>query len=370
MDLTPGAIEISSTEVPSKMPYPSLALQQGKPGYRQHIAPAPPPKSLSAAVKSGSAGFFSSLGRKASMRTRGTQSATESREREKDARPPRRLVSKRAPPERNGGNGNGNGSANGGTPPESSTPSLTPVTTVSALPSLPTLGAPSLPGGPRAPRTKRASTMMISAPKPIISAPIPQAPLSAGPNGPAQSVQSALSSQSTQSNQSNVSGQGFSGYVTEPQGFSHRSDTGHTSQYQQSSMNLSEIPRRPEGPRRPASKIARTPSFPGPNSLRVSQAGNLRSTASFMPPPASHMTGMTSMSVDHTGSNPRVGPSSSTTSAAANRRQSQGRTSDEFSVQLDKLCDVLPHAERDTLALYLTRANGMVCFLPIIISLL
>ena len=44
------------------------------------------------------------------------------------------------------------------------------------------------------------------------------------------------------------------------QGYAH-SDLGHASQYQQPAMNLSEIPRRPDGPR-PVSKLTRTPSFP------------------------------------------------------------------------------------------------------------
>jgi len=36
----------------------------------------------------------------------------------------------------------------------------------------------------------------------------------------------------------------------------------------------------------------------------------------------------------------------------------QSRASEEFNRDLDKLCDVLPHVPKDTLAIYLSKADG------------
>ncbi|KAG8832911.1 hypothetical protein FRC17_000353 [Serendipita sp. 399] len=243
----------------------------------------------SSTSKLGPAGFLATLSRKTSMRTRGTQSATESREKEAKA-PPRKLVSSRSLAARSNGSG-------GGTPP-----STTPATTPAPLPPV----APTLPGGPRPPRPKRASTMIISAPKPIISAPIPITPLSANPA---------------------------------------TSTFSHNSEYPDSSPSMvaqplsisKEPPKAPEGPRAPGPRLARTPSFPG--HVRVSSSGNLRSTASFKPAPTPLSTTMTGQS---------------NTSGASNTRE---RPSLE-EANLNMLCDVMPHVPRETLALYLRKANG------------
>lgn len=48
-----------------------------------------------------------------------------------------------------------------------------------------------------------------------------------------------------------------------------------------------------------------------------------------------------------------------------NKLPGQGRDSNEFTRQLDKLCDILPNANRETLAIYLDRASGQVCLFTI-----
>ncbi|KAG8837223.1 hypothetical protein FRC18_009743 [Serendipita sp. 400] len=290
MDLTPINGEISSTEVPSSIPYPTLALRQQHTGSRSIISSAPSAKSTTSSTsKSGPSGFLATLSRKTSMRTRGTQSATEGREKESKTTP-RKLVSSRSLAARSTGSG-------GSTPPSS-----TPITISAPLPAV----APSLPGGPRPPRPKRASTMMISAPIPIISAPIPIPPASAHPDTVA-----------------------FSNY-------SDYQNTSH-SMVAQPLLISREPPKAPEGPRAQAPRLARTPSFPGP--VRVSSNGNIRSTASFKPSTTPLSTAMT-------------GQSNTSGSSHARERPSLEEAN------LNMLCDVMPHVPRDTLALYLRRANG------------
>lgn len=304
IDITPASGEFASSEVPSTIPYQSLARQHNT-GSRPLIPPIPPAKTSIGSVVSGSATFLATLGRKASMRTRGTQSATESREREPRSAP-RKLVSTRSPALRSNG-----------TPPLPSTP-------VSAAPALPS--APTIPGGPRAQRPKRASTMVAAGTKPIISAPIPIPPHSrSDPIPPPPPMAPEPLTHET--------GPGEASWSTKPL-----------------PLNLTkDVPRAPEGPR-PPSKITRTPSFPGPGSTRVSTNGNLRSTVSFRPIPSP--LGMAS-----TGSSSKVTQSDVGIGA---RRQDRPMDSREFDRQLNKLCDVLPHVSRDTLAIYLSRADGQV----------
>lgn len=295
IDLTPGGAEISTSEVPSTLPYPILALQQQKTGSRPAAPPIPPPKSsISSAVKSGSATFLATFGRRASVR-KGTQSATEARDREKEPKAaPRKLVSSRAPLSR---------------PGDTTPPPPTPNRSNTILPT-----APTLPGGPRSQRPKRASTMMIGPPKPIISSPIPitQGPLSTSSNN---------------------------GYP-EPS-FSNDEDPADSPRsIPAQPMKLSkEVPRPPDGPR--AQRISRTPSFPG--SSRV-PSGNLRSIVSFKP-----------------SASPLVMQSSgSRTAVGITPEAVQSRASEEFNRDLDRLCDVLPHVPKDTLSIYLSKADGRV----------
>jgi hypothetical protein len=300
IDLTLGGAEIPANEVPSTLPYPILALQQQKTGSRPVMPPIPPPKSsISSAVKSGSANFLATFGRRASMRSKGTQSATEARDREKEPKAtPRKLVSTRAPASRSG---------------DTTPPPPTPSRSNTILPT-----APTLPGGPRPPRPKRASTMIIGPPKPIISSPIPiaQAPISASTsNG---YPESSPNDDELADSPTNIAAQ---------------------------PMKLSkEVPRPPEGPRAP--RISRTPSFPG--STRISSSGNVRSTASFKPS-ASPLMMQTS------------GPKSA---VGMTTEPAQSRASEEFNRDLEGLCDVLPHVPKDTLAIYLSKADGRVSVHP------
>lgn len=295
IDLTPSGTEISATELPSSLPYPVLALSQQLTGNRPAVPPIPPAKSsISSAVKSGSANFLATFGRRASVKGRGSQSGSAGEGKEKEPRStPRKLVSARGPPSRNGDT----------TPPSSSTPSRSNT----LLPLIPTL-----PGGPRAPRPKRSSTMMIGPPKPIISAPIPITP------GPVST------SSSNAYPDSNVE--------------IDRSDS-PTDLTPQPMTLTKEVPRAPEGPR-PQNRLTRTPSFPG--SARISASGISRSVVSFKPSASPLATQMS-------GSRSAVG---------AGTQASSPRGSQEFSRDLDKLCDVLPHVPRDTLAIYLSRAEG------------
>ncbi|PVF96334.1 hypothetical protein CPB86DRAFT_816454 [Serendipita vermifera] len=291
VDLLAGDVEMSSSEVPSTLPYPSLALRQHMTGSQIAIPPSPSTKSsISSVVKNGPASLFATLGRKASMRPKGSQSATETREKEPRSTP-RKLVSSRSPALR-----------------ANDTPSHpTPPTMSSSLPAV----GPSLPGGPRAPRPKRASTMMISAPRPIISNPIPiiSAPVTAHPTSTEFDRDTDLSD------------------------FSNLPPI--------TPYNLTTVPRAPEGPR-PLGKVTRTPSFPG--SARVSSGGNLRSTASFRP-----------------SAPPSEAPKSTVGHAMTEvpSRSPPMEHTREFKQSLDMLCDIMPNVARETLAVYLAKADGL-----------
>lgn len=303
IDITPGGGEFTSSEVPSSLPYQALARQQT--GSRSIIPPITPNRTGLGSVVSGSATFLATLGRKASMRSRGSQSATESRDKESKSTP-RKLVSTRSPAYRQNG-----------TPPMPSTP----LSTVGALPPTPVLpSAPTIPGGPRAQRPKRASTMMVPGTRPIISAPIP-----IPPHSNSDPIPTSTPAAPTTEEPDNEDAAWLAKAVP---------------------LNLTkDVPRPPEGPR-PPSKIARTPSFPGPGSTRVSANGNMRSTMSFRP-----------LGMNTTGGTSKVTQSDV---GIGMRRPERTRNSNEFDRQLNKLCDVLPHVSRDTLAVYLTRADGQV----------
>lgn len=291
VDLTPSGTEISATELPSSLPYPVLALHQQHTGSRPAPPPIPPPKSsISTAVKSGSANFLATFGRRSSVKSKGSQSGSAGEGKEREARStPRKLVSARAPPSRTGDT----------TPPSSSTPSRSNT----LLPLI-----PSLPGGPRAPRPKRSSTMMIGPPRPIISAPIPITPVSTGYSETSHDVDHAESP---------------------------------TDMIPQPMQLTKEVPRAPDGPRA-QNRLTRTPSFPG--SARVSSSGNLRSVVSFRP-------NASPLAMQQSGSRSAVG---------AGTQAPESRSSQEFSRDLDKLCDILPHVPKDTLAIYLSRSEGRV----------
>lgn len=297
IDLTPVMMDISSNEVPSTIPYPTLALRQQMTGSQVQTPTTPSSKtSLSSAVKSGPVGFLASLSRKTSVRARGSQSATESREKERST--PRKLISARSAAARSTGSN---------TPPSVSTPS----TTVSALPALPSM-TPTLPGGPRPPRPKRASTMMISAPKPIISAPIPIPPLSANP------MNAEFPNTEFPNNSDEIT---------------------YDSTFPIQPLTIPrDAPRPPEGPRA-LNRLSRTPSFHG--STRISSSGNVRSTASLKPAPSATSTGL-----------------SSAPSRPPETAHSSSRGSNEFTRAIDELSVILPNVPRDVLGGYLRRANG------------
>lgn len=283
VDITPGAADLTTPDVAATLPYPMLARQMQK-----SQAPFPPPSkssSLASVVKAGSANFFSTLGRKTSMRRAGisgTQSATEARD------GPRKLVSNRTPAIRSG--------------------------SISAMgisgPILPPL-SPTIPGGPRAPRKNRASTLMLGSQKPTLpEIPLPEIPPTPM-RGEVPNISTPASAPAT--------------IETAPQ----MSLT--------MSISLNTIPRAPGGPRPLTSgplsaQLTRTPSFPG-----TSKTGdNMRSTASYRPSTAGPLS---TIPYDNDAA----------------------LSSQEFARNLNKLCDVIPHADRATLAGYLTRANGEVC---------
>jgi len=166
--------------------------------------------------------------------------------------------------------------------------------------------APSIPGGPRAPRVKRASTLIApSNVYPPISAP-PLASQASSSQGSAASAESAPQMSLTMS------------------------------------ISLSTMPGVPNGPRPqrsnspPGVPLTRTPSFPGP--ATNSGASKMRPTLSFRP---STSGGIAS-------------PSSSFQPSTIDK------SSPQFTKNLNQLCDVMPHADRDILAGYLIRANGEV----------
>lgn len=306
IDLTPGAGG-GPTELgdgPPPLPYPSLAMKQLQQGNAYNLRPNANTNNLSAPRKS--TGFFSSLGRKASTKTKvpGDSSGQENRERE---RVRRKLY--RAPPY------------------GSSTSQLGHVSDVGNSSSKASLVAlvPSIVGGPRAPpgKPKRASTVLVIGPPQLIHPPPPaQYPLKPSKRSSLDAFMSAASSSSST-----------------------------VALHQPMAFQTNIVPPAPEGPR----LVTRTPSFPGHSSSSLSiNRGN-----GLTPPDASVNGGGGNGPERHSKLRQAV-------SYQPPRRPSDNGP---FEKSLDKLCDFMPDLEREILADYLRQAGGQVSILVPIITL-
>jgi hypothetical protein len=233
IDLTPGAGG-GPTELgtgPPRVPYPSLAIKQLQQGSAYNFKSNSNSSNNLLPAPKKSTGFFSSLGRKASMKSKGGDSSgQETREKE---RLRRKLY--RPPPSLSSASQLGHFSDVG----HSSKASLVPV-------------APTIVGGPRAApgKPKRASTVLVIGPPQLIHPPPPAQypPGTSKRNSLDAFISAATSSSST------------------------------VAPHQPMSFQLNTVPPAPEGPR----PFMRTPSFPG----HSSSSSSLNRGNGLMPPDA------------------------------------------------------------------------------------
>lgn len=309
IDLTPGAgggpTELGND--PPPLPYPSLAMKQLQQGSSFRFKSNANSSNMLLPTAKKSAGFFSSLGRKASARSKaaGDSSGQENRERE---RVRRKLY--RAPPSGSSTSQLGHFSDIGHS---SSKASLVPL-------------APSIVGGPRAPpgKPKRASTVLVIGPPQLIHPPPPaQYPPNMVSKPPSVDafISAAASSSST------------------------------VAPHQPMTFQTNIVPPAPEGPR----PVTRTPSFPG----HSSSSSSLSRGYGLAPPDAN---------VNGSGGK---GPEKRSKLRQAVSYQPPRQSSDDgyFEKSLDKLCDTFPGLERELLAGYLRQAGGQVSAIAPIITL-
>ena len=298
IDLTPGAGG-GPTELgdgPPPLPYPSLAMKQLQQGSAYNFKsnahtnnPLPAPKK--------STGFFSSLRRNPSMKSKvpGDSSGQENRERE---RVRRKLY--RAPPSLSSTSQLGHFSDIGNS---SSKASLVPL-------------APSIVGGPRAApgKPKRASTVLVIGPPQLIHPPPPpQYPFKPSKRSSLDAIMSAAASSSST-----------------------------VALHQPMAFQTNIVPPAPEGPR----PVTRTPSFPGHSS-----SGSSINRGNGLTPPDANVNG-------GGGSGPERG--SKLRQAVSYQPPRQASGDGHFEKSLDKLCDFMPDLEREVLANYLRQAGGQV----------
>jgi len=298
IDLTPGAGG-GPTELgngPPPLPYPSLAMKQLQQGNMYNFkSNANSPNNLHPPKKSN--GFFSSLGRKASMKSKaaaGDSSGQETREKERVRRKLYRA------------------------PPGSSTSQLghfSDIGVASSRASLVPL-APSIVGGPRAPpgKPKRASTVLVIGPPQLIH---PPPPAQYPPNPSKRSSLDAFISAATSSSST-------------------------VALHQPMSFQMNMVPPVPEGPR----PVTRTPSFPG----HYSSSSSINRGNGLTPPDANVKGGG--------GNGPER--RSKLRQAVSYQPPRQPSEDGHFEKSLDKLCDYMPDLEREVLAGYLRQAGGQV----------
>jgi hypothetical protein len=304
IDLSPGAGG-GPTELgngPPPLPYPSLAMKQLQQGSAYSFKSTSNSSNNLLAAPKKNTGWLSSLGRKASMKSKaGDSSGQENREKE---RVRRKLY--RAHPSGSSTSQLGNISDVGHS---SSIASLVPL-------------APSIVGGPRAPpgKPKRASTVLVIGPPQLIH---PPPPAQYPPNKSKRSSLDAF-----------ISAAASSSSTVAP--------------HQPMSFQMNVVPSAPEGPR----PVTRTPSFPGHSSSSSSlNRGN------GLAPPGAH--------ADGNGGN-GLEKRSKLRQAVSYQPPRQPNDDGHFAKSLDKLCDFMPDLEREVLAGYLRQAGGQVSAPPLL----